>query len=75
MLEVKIHLVPYGKQDWKRIIGSITIVNNGTGTRELGNYKYVIEDRDVKIEGELKKYNRNQSVFFLLKEILNKAVV
>ena len=39
------------------------------------NYKYILEDNSGKIEGELKDYDRNQSVFMLLKNVLNKAVV
>lgn len=73
MLEIKIDLIPYGQREWRRTIGTIVISNDGTGDSEMGNYKYTVENDSLKIQGKLKKYNRSQSVFYLLKKVLNKA--
>jgi hypothetical protein len=45
MLRVTIELVPYGKEEDKEKIVSLIIANDGTGTKELGNYKYWCEEK------------------------------
>lgn len=75
MLEIKIDLVPYGNEKFRRNIGKIEIANDGTGDFKIGNYKYKLVDGSVIISGELKDHNRMQSVFRLLQSVLNKALV
>lgn len=74
MLRIKIELVPYGDESLTREIGQVVIINDGTGDYRVGNYEYELSDRDVKIKGKLKGHNRLQSVFRLLKAVLNKAL-
>ena len=38
MLVIKIELWPFGDESRKKVLGLATIVNDGTGTHELGNY-------------------------------------
>jgi hypothetical protein len=75
MLRITIELVPYGKEEYKRTIGSIEIGNDGTGDYRVGNYKYSISDETGKIKGKLEGHNRLKSVFHLLRDILNKSIV
>lgn len=74
MLRIKIELVPYGNESLTREIGQMIIINDGTGDYHVGNYKYELSDKDVKIKGKLKGHNRLQSVFKLLQAVLNKAL-
>ena len=75
MIRVKIELVPYGKEDWARQIGSVIISNDGTGTTAVGNYKYTLSDDTGKISGELKEFKRVKgNVFHLLRDVLNKTL-
>ena len=39
MLRVTVEMVPFGFENLKKTIGEIQIINDGTGTREIGNYK------------------------------------
>lgn len=40
MLQVTIELWPFGQEEYKRVIGGLQIANDGTGTKEKGNYVY-----------------------------------
>lgn len=79
MLEIKVDLIPFGIESNKKTLGSITIINNGTGTSIKGNYSYQIQQNKIGknkvkiIEGVLLNYSRTKgSVFGLIREILNK---
>jgi len=74
MLEVKVDLIPFGQEKHRRTIASMTIINDGTGTHDVGNYKYTLKDRSKIRRGTLKKHHRRESVFQLIKKILYKAV-
>jgi hypothetical protein len=39
MLRVTIELLPFGREDRKRHLGTVDIANDGRGTRERGDYK------------------------------------
>lgn len=39
MVVVKIELWPLGDEDFKKSLGEVHIINDGTGTRTRGNYK------------------------------------
>jgi hypothetical protein len=74
MIEIKMDLVPFGIMKPRRL-GYIKIWNDATGTKEIGNYKYRIEDGDTKIEGTIKDFKRlEQNAFHLLKIALNKSI-
>lgn len=75
MLRITIDLVPLGKEEFKREIGKITIVNDGTGDYRIGNYRYTVGDDTGTIKGKLKGHNRLKSVFHLLRDVLNKSVL
>jgi len=75
MLRITIELVPFGKEEFKRTIGGINIINDGTGDTKYGNYKYeLIDNLANSNKGELKGHNRFQNVFRLLQNVLNKAL-
>ena len=72
MLEININLVPHGKLIDKSILGTITIVNDGTGDRDSGNYTCLFNDSEKIIECRIEGFNRrSEGVFALLKEALN----
>lgn len=75
MLRITVELVPFGKEEFKKDIGEIIIINDGTGDYKLGNYKYTIGDETGTIKGKFKGHNRLQSVFQLLKSVLNKSLL
>jgi hypothetical protein len=75
MLRITVELVPFGKEEYKRTLGGLEITNDGTGTYAVGNYKYKILDDTSTIKGKLKGHNRMQSVFHLIKDILNKSII
>ena len=75
MLNITIDLVPYGDEEFRRSIGSITIFNDGTGNALVGNYKYKLSDDTGNITGELKGHERGKSVFHILKDVLDKALL
>jgi hypothetical protein len=75
MLRIKIELVPYGKEEWTRELGSIDIINDGSGDHLYGNYVYELTDYEgSSIKGKLKEHNRLQSAFKILQAVLNKAL-
>ena len=72
MLKITVELVPFGLKDVRRTIGVIEIANVG-GTREFGDYKYIIKsDRCDEVKGSLEKFDRNKGAIELLRDILNK---
>ena len=44
MIRITIELVPYGDESRRKIIGTGEIVNDGTGTKAIGNYRYWLSD-------------------------------
>jgi len=80
MLEIKIDLVPMGIRANTKQIGFVTIWNDASGTPEIGNYKYKLEDVDgqggeFNIQGSYKGFRRQEkTVFHLLRDILNKTL-
>ncbi|MEW6330190.1 MAG: hypothetical protein AB1560_01885 [Pseudomonadota bacterium] len=45
MIRVTIEMLPLGNESRKRHLGTVTIANDGTGTRGLGNYKVRLSRR------------------------------
>ena len=43
MIRITADLIPFGFEEKKTIIGSCEIINDGTGTREIGNYTLEIK--------------------------------
>jgi len=76
MLEIKIDLVPFGREAGRRTIGTVRIANDGTGDGVMGNYKYTLADEAAEITGELKKFKRIKgNAFHLLRDVLIKALL
>lgn len=76
MLEVKIDLVPWGDRTLTKQIGYAKIWNDATGTVETGNYGFEVRDEggDIVTRGEYKGHKRTDSVFHLLRDILNQEL-
>jgi len=43
MLRVTIDLIPFGREELKKELGIVEIINNGTGNAGLGNYTIYID--------------------------------
>jgi len=76
MLEVKIDLVPFGDREYTKQIGYAKIWNDASGDVTVGNYGYRVEDDRGQLvaEGKYKGHKREDSVFHLLKAILNQEL-
>lgn len=44
MLRVTVEIIPFGREEAKRVIGVAEIVNDNTGGREIGNYHAVVKN-------------------------------
>ncbi|RLA01174.1 MAG: hypothetical protein DRQ47_08465 [Gammaproteobacteria bacterium] len=77
MLEVRIDLVPFGDRSRVKEIGYAKIWNDTTGDVEVGNYGYIVEDGRGQLvaEGKYKGHKRGNSVFHLLRDILNQELI
>jgi hypothetical protein len=40
MLKITIELLPYGKEEGKKVLHEMSIVNNGEGTPDSGSYNF-----------------------------------
>ena len=77
MLEIPIILDLYGKGSNRKTVGTIKIVNDGTGTRELGNYVVFFENErgSTFLKVEIKNFARLENdAFDLLKLALIKGI-
>jgi hypothetical protein len=75
MIRVTIEIVPFGNEGEKRKLGEITIVNDGTGTPEIGNYKvYYWKPETGTVVAQVKKYNRENGFLKLLQKCINKLI-
>ena len=68
MIKVTIELLPFGMEEVKRTIAEGTIYNTGEGTKEVGNYNYVLSG----IKGTIEGHKRTDPVWKLLYLILRK---
>lgn len=50
MLKITVELIPRGDESKKRWLGTLTIINELTGTLKLGNYIYFLSDDSATIE-------------------------
>ncbi|HUS49555.1 MAG TPA: hypothetical protein VMZ91_05285 [Candidatus Paceibacterota bacterium] len=73
MIKITVELIPYGIKEASHEIASMIIANDGTGTHELGNYKYIItSNTEEDIRGTFKGYERKKMIWSLIKAILKK---
>ena len=71
MIRVTVELVPYGYEDRKKTIGTMKIINDLSGSREMGNYRYFIMDEDGNeiYKGVYKGFPRALKIWRLIQEI------
>ena len=72
MIRITAELWPYGSKIDKKVLGAITINNDGTGNEEIGNYNVAIgDDKGVVERCRVEGFKRlNNDVFDLLYEAL-----
>jgi hypothetical protein len=74
MIKVTVELLPFGSKKAKKLLGVMTIFNNGTGDKETGNYEFSISTRDdFGQPQELKDFKRSEGFWRLIQECLNKS--
>lgn len=71
MIRVIVELVPFGQESQKKVIGTMKIINDATGSREMGNYKYSIQNEagDTVESGSYKGFPRAMRIWRLIQEI------
>lgn len=78
MLIMKIELLPFGNKKKSKVLYKLVIVNDNTGSEEIGNYKFsmflpYLYDNDVYKTGIIKGFPRiSKSALYLLYLILKK---
>lgn len=81
-LRVTVELIPHGDESRKRVVGRLYIENTGTGTREIGNYRYELEGQVAEEDGavdtwrapnKLDGFYRRKGYWSLVKEVLATA--
>jgi len=61
MIKVTVELVPFGDNDKKKELGSLKIINDGTGTLERGNYNITFTEKDMDdIQHEITNWPRSE---------------
>ena len=74
MLRVTVELVPHGHEEEKEVIGIASIVNDGSGTHELGNYvAFFLTHDSLWGQSIVKKFPREENVWELLYRALTVA--
>jgi hypothetical protein len=69
MIKITCELYPFGDKKLKKTIAEIEIINDGSGTQEIGNYKYHISS--LPKFGTVKNFNRlDENVIDLLYKVL-----
>lgn len=71
MIKISIEIWPGGDESRKEEIAKGMIANDGTGTKEVGNYVYSLHSTKRHIKGRLQGHNRNLDVLELLRMVLN----
>jgi hypothetical protein len=72
MLKCTIELIPHGDVTMKERLATVIIVNDGTGTPELGNYiVHIVDKKDGVSKGRVENYPRLQHgpAFLVMKAI------
>jgi len=72
MIKINIELYPLGFKEFKKKLGEIHLINDRTGTKEIGNYVInFYNEKNEEIEKyEVKNFKRlEKSVFDLLEKL------
>jgi hypothetical protein len=64
MIVIPVELWPKGKTKGKYLLGLLTIWNDGTGTKKLGNYKYQISHAGVYFGKRKEPYKKGRVINF-----------
>lgn len=79
MIEVIVNILPNGRAERRRELGSMKIINV-SDLADLSNYVYVIEtgashltgEPALRSEGKIHKHDRYQSIWKLIRKVLSK---
>lgn len=75
MIVVKVELWPYGSQEGAREIGRAQIVNDGSGSRDIGHYRFSFDPMtDKEHRGVVRDHRRSSGVWYLLWRALTEAI-
>jgi len=84
MIRVTIDLIPSGQMDKRKSLYHIDIINDGTGTKGVGKYKYqIVEHDDIGggfthyipiVDGIDVKHRRKDIVFKLINKVLKNVI-
>jgi hypothetical protein len=81
MIVVKIELWPHGIRDKAREIGRIVIANDGSGTKEEGNYEVALANAGIYADkpgawksGTVTKHKRSLSPYHLIRAAIDSAL-
>lgn len=77
MIRVTVELVPFGRDEWAKRIGTLLIANDGTLRGEdVGNYVFIRDDDQVgRREGSVSGHDRSGSVWDLIGKCLHDGEV
>ncbi|MGO4575367.1 hypothetical protein AB4Z48_04890 [Cupriavidus sp. 2TAF22] len=70
MLRVQIELLPNGDETASRILGEVTIANDGSGSIHTGNYLVVMNEYDERIPGRKATYRTTAVIEDLERDIV-----
>lgn len=72
MIRITIELWPYGSQERSRLLGTMDIINDGTGTKERGNYTIRFRDKAGRVfkNSKVKNWPRiSKSIWKLIQRV------
>lgn len=82
MLRIKIELVPNGREEQTKVLGTVRIVNDSTGSIDVGNYIYEVTEFDdigcglcqgiILEQGRVWNHKRSDSFWVLISKIISK---
>lgn len=71
MIRVTVEIVPFGRDEWAKRVGTLLIANDGTGDADTGNYVFVRkDDRTGYREGSVSDHAREGSVWDIIGKCL-----
>jgi hypothetical protein len=73
MLRLTLEIVPFGVEEKKKVLGTMSIINTGYGSWKTGVYMAKIEDvNGLSATVSLSKYPRKYGAWFLANVLLDK---